>query len=156
MLAGARLDGANYQPKAEENIVATLKNSQKSNRIKKAAIICCSVILVIAMVFAAFWLTTLIKQNAKEIVLDCVTVMIKAEYKDRFIAEDFTIDEFKWDNTESIEYLYWFEKSSTGCMTVRLKKHGKKQVKDAVRHFNTLEFVESAEIIYKMKLDPIY
>lgn len=54
ILAGARLDSTNYQPKAEENIVATLKNSQKNNRVKKIAIVCCLALLAVIMVFAIY------------------------------------------------------------------------------------------------------
>lgn len=50
ILSGERLATADYQPKAEENIVTTLECSIKDKRGKKIAIICCSVVL--AMVFA--------------------------------------------------------------------------------------------------------
>lgn len=56
ILAGARLDNATYQPKAEENIVDTLKKSQKNSRGKKTAIICCSILLAMVLAFVIYML----------------------------------------------------------------------------------------------------
>lgn len=47
ILSGERLDTRDYQPKAEENIAITLKQSQKDSRGIKIAIACCLVVILI-------------------------------------------------------------------------------------------------------------
>jgi hypothetical protein len=80
---------------------------------------------------------------------DSVSVSIKADFKDKFLSEEFSIDDFDWENVERIEYIIWYSTSDPeiGFLTVYLKEHGKKQVRDAIEHFNTLDFVDSAETI---------
>lgn len=55
ILSGERLTNADYQPKAEENIVAALKKSQKLSRWQKALIACGSVVLAIILLFLSFF-----------------------------------------------------------------------------------------------------
>lgn len=38
---------------------------------------------------------------------DSVSVSIKVEWKDKFLSEDFSTDDFEWDNIERIEYGTW-------------------------------------------------
>lgn len=84
-----------------------------------------------------------------DIARDTVSVSIKEEYKDKFLSKDFSIDDFEWENIDRIEYGTWHSTSEneTGFLTVHLKKHGKKQVKDAVKHLNSLDFIHEAESI---------
>lgn len=56
LLSGERLATADYQHKAEENIVASLKKSQKLSRSKKTLIICISVITALALVLLGLYL----------------------------------------------------------------------------------------------------
>lgn len=56
ILSGERLDTRGYQIKAEENVVSTLKRSQKDSRIKRIAIVCCSVALVILFALLGLYL----------------------------------------------------------------------------------------------------
>ena len=79
-------------------------------------------------------------------VTDSVIVTIGAEFRDVFLAEEFTIEDFEWDNVESIVYMNWNENASIGFMLIRLKRHGRRRVRNAIRHFETLEFVESASV----------
>lgn len=51
ILSGERLDTRDYQPKAEENIVTTLTNTSAAKRQnKRTAIICCAIILALAVI----------------------------------------------------------------------------------------------------------
>lgn len=79
---------------------------------------------------------------------DKVLIMIKAEYREKFEAEEFSLDDFEWDNVEKFTYEALYDKSSKPWMVVNLKKHGKKYVLAAIKHFKTLEFVESADPDY--------
>ena len=81
----------------------------------------------------------------EEICKDRVLVTVKAEFREKFLAEEFSVEDFKWENVESIEYGVWYDKSSQGHLVVYLKKHGESRVKKAIKHFKTLEFVEIAE-----------
>lgn len=74
-----------------------------------------------------------------------VIVTIKSEYKDEFEEEKITIEDLLYDNIESIEYGEWDYEHDYGLITVYLKKTGKKQVEQAIKHFLTLEFVLTAE-----------
>lgn len=74
-----------------------------------------------------------------------VIVTVKTEFHDKFVSKDFSIDDFNWDNVDRFEYGAWSSINNTGELTVLLKKHGKKQVRQAVRHFNKLTFVEVAK-----------
>lgn len=56
ILSGERLATADYQPKAEENIVTTLKTSQKLSRGQKTLIICGSVFLAIVLALLGLYL----------------------------------------------------------------------------------------------------
>lgn len=82
--------------------------------------------------------------------LDSVIIQIKQEYQQEFENEEFTIEDFIWDNVESISYGAWYANASEpyGSMTIYLKEHGKTQVLDAIDHFETLDFIKHAEAQY--------
>ena len=63
---------------------------------------------------------------------DRVNVTIRAEFRDRFLAEEFSVEDFAWDNVDEIEYEGWVDIISRGLMTVRLSNHGRKRVRDAI------------------------
>lgn len=85
---------------------------------------------------------------------DRVVVTIKAEYREKFDNEEFTVDDFEWDNIDKIVYGAWSSVSDTGRLEVFLKKTGKKQVKQAIKHLKTIEFVENAEpLVYNIHVD---
>lgn len=78
---------------------------------------------------------------------DRVIVNIKQEYKDAFLSNSFTIDDFDWYNIEKISYLAWYDNivPEQGYIIVYLKRHGKLEVRSAINHFTRLDFVSSAE-----------
>jgi len=86
-------------------------------------------------------------ERRPEFVTDQVWVSINAEFRDKFLAEEFTVEDFEWDNVERMVYNIWYDSLSVGCMTVYLKEHGRRQVLNAVEHFNTLKFVREATVI---------
>lgn len=81
----------------------------------------------------------------EDIATDRIYVTINVEYKEKFLAEDFSTEDFKWDNIERMEYGSWYGniEPESGTMMICFKKHGKKQVKDAKKHFETLVFVDA-------------
>lgn len=85
--------------------------------------------------------------NNEMITTDRLIVIVKAEYYEQFEVENFTIIDFQYDNIEKIVYGKWYDKSEQGYITVYLKKHGKKNVLNAIKHCKTLYFVQDAEPI---------
>ena len=77
----------------------------------------------------------------KTMSLDYVVVEIGSKYKEQFLSENFTVEDFKWSNIEKIKYRTWYEFSDTASIYVYLKRQGRKQVYEAVDHLNTLDFV---------------
>lgn len=82
------------------------------------------------------------------------SVSIKTEYKEKFLAEEFSIEDFAWDNIDKIEYGPWYGTLNTerGWITVYLKKHGKKEVKNAAKHFDSLPFVKEISFFVKQQI----
>jgi len=81
---------------------------------------------------------------------DRVNVTIRAEYRDRFLAEDFSVEDFSWDNVENIEYEGWMDSIERGFMTVYLGNRGHRRVRAAVEHFRELPFVLYANRVPKV------
>ena len=81
---------------------------------------------------------------------DIITVYVKEEYKDSFLSKEIAIEDFDYEDIESIVYLKWIEisypYSHYGPMHVHLKTNKKEHAQAAVEHFKTLNFVETAMI----------
>lgn len=81
---------------------------------------------------------------------DIITVYVKEEYKDSFLSKEIAIEDFDYEDIESIVYLKWIEisypYSHYGPMHVHLKTDNKEHAQEAVEHFKTLNFVETAMI----------
>jgi len=75
---------------------------------------------------------------------DKVRVTIKSAFKEKFLAEEFSVEDFEWDNVEKIEYGEWYENISTGGIVIYLKKHGRQQVLDAIDYLKKLDFIRTA------------
>ncbi len=83
---------------------------------------------------------------------DRVVVTIKAEFREKFDKEEFSVEDFAWDNIEKIVFGAWSSVSNTGRIEVFLKQHGKKQVKEAMNHLKTIDFVKNAEpLVYNLQ-----
>lgn len=80
--------------------------------------------------------------------IDRVRVEIKPEYMYKF--NEFTVEDFEWDNALSIGDR-WSSNAGAGDlghggMVIHLRKHGKKEVLEAIDHLKTLDFVANAEV----------
>jgi hypothetical protein len=84
-----------------------------------------------------------------EISLNVVIVNVKVEFQQQFTEQYFTIEDFEFQNIESIEY-YPFgignENKTNGYIKVYLKEAGREQVLEAVEHFKTLSFAYNATV----------
>jgi len=103
--------------------------------------------VLVIMIFSVGLFSACKKDDTnEEFALDCVSVLIKAEYREKFLAEEFTVEDFEWDNIDRIEYRTWYDNISEPCggMVVYLKEKGREQVIAAVEHFKTLDFVKDA------------
>lgn len=116
-------------------------NRKKSNKVEK--IIVLGVILI--MLFS-------LCSCKEKFAPDRVSVMVKAEFREKFEKKEFSVEDFEWDNVEKFMYEIWYDEFEKGWMVVYLKKHGKKHVLAAIAHFETLEFVEIAEPDYYQKM----
>lgn len=76
---------------------------------------------------------------------DMILVMVKSDYKDKFLNKEFTISDFQYENVESFKYGVFFEKDNLGLLSIYLKKGGVREVNKALKHFEKLDFVESVE-----------
>ena len=76
--------------------------------------------------------------------LNSVSLQIEQEYQQEFEEETFTIEDFEWDNIESIVYRNWY--GSYGSISINLNEQGREQVIDAVEHFRRLNFVKDAYV----------
>jgi hypothetical protein len=107
----------------------------------------------VTVVFFAVLLTLYLyhKLNPKEYETGYITsevrVVIKPEYYDKFDNNEFTVADFLWDNAESIRFNEGSYHKRSRYYEVTLKEHGLNFAEEAVAHFNTLYFVEYAELI---------
>lgn len=85
------------------------------------------------------------KEKEYNYALTEILVMVKSEYKDKFLNKEFTISNFQYENVKSFKYGTFFEKSGQGMLVIYLKRPGAEEVEDALKHFEKLGFVENAE-----------
>jgi len=114
--------------------------------VKKIIALGVVLVIVCLIVIYAFYISDLRKWEDRYDT-DKVSVAIKADFRDKYLAEEFSVEDFEWDNVEKIEYLGWSDNISTGGMKIYLKKHGRRQVLDAVEHFKKLDFVKIATVV---------
>ena len=121
----------------------------KKKSIIKWIIITASVLILALLI--AFGVKAIVllnnKKNRPTHAIDSVYVYVGLEYKDAFLEEQFTIEDFQWPNVERVDYRRGFDEyhPNKGTILVYLKEHGQKQVEEAIEHFKTLDFVEDAE-----------
>jgi len=134
---GTRLELGTY---VSDNKMVSFLGGSKMSKFRKFFIIGVTLIIIMsAGVFSGC--------KKPDYYTDRVSVSIKTEYKDKFLAEEFTVADFTWDNVKSIKYEGWYDTIYRGIMTVYLKKAGKLQIKNAINHFEGLDFVYIAEHI---------
>jgi len=86
-----------------------------------------------------------------EFELDVVTVSIKEEFQQQFEEEQFTIEDFEWENVDWIRYVKNF--TGGGNIKVYLKEQGREEVLEAIEHFETLNFVQGANVRLRFAID---
>ena len=76
----------------------------------------------------------------------CINVKIPPEFQQEFEEQQFTIEDFVWDNVKIIIYQGWHAEylEPGGYITIYLKEVKEKEVLDAIEHFETLSFVNKA------------
>lgn len=101
------------------------------------------------MVFCLFMLCSLFALSScnasANYDLGSVLVTIKESYKEKFQTNNIIIEDFKWENIAEINYGEWSAGQNIGYMRVSLKVYGINEVENAINHFVTLDFVQSAE-----------
>lgn len=86
--------------------------------------------------------------NTDDFDLGSVLVTIKESYKEDFESNRIVIENFEWENISELNYGEWSLEQNAGYMAVILKKTGVKKVEDAIEHFITLNFIQSAQKNY--------
>ena len=84
---------------------------------------------------------------------ESIIVTIKSEYKDEFLNNEFTFEDFNFENIKKIEYSAWNQASNNGVMIIYLKKTGKIYVNSAIKHFEKLDFVENVDKNYIVSIN---
>lgn len=106
------------------------------------------VVLSIFMIFLFGACLSACKTN-EEFVNDEVSIKIKADYKEKFLNKEFTLEDFGLETIEKFTYEVWYDSLSPECgfMTIYLNKKGMKYVEAAIKHLEQLDFVVLAEKI---------
>ncbi|MGD9901714.1 MAG: hypothetical protein AB7S44_04200 [Spirochaetales bacterium] len=78
-----------------------------------------------------------------------INVKILPEFQQWFEGEEFTTEDFAWDNVRMIIYQEWADRidGSFGLVSLYLNDAKEDKALDALEHLKTLNFVKSAEII---------
>lgn len=77
--------------------------------------------------------------------LDRVFIHIKEEYKEEFQDQQFTKEDFEWENIERVKYVSW--SGNYGLMSIYLTDHGRQHIIEALEHFTKLYFVKSGDVV---------
>lgn len=76
---------------------------------------------------------------------DAIIIEIKSDFKNEFMNKEFKMDDFDFDNMETFSYSKWYDTKNRGYLFIYLKKTGKKEVEEALKHLKQLSFVEECE-----------
>lgn len=104
--------------------------------MKKLLLICFMLVIAFIMVGC---------NQEKKYSDDAIIIEIKSDCKNEFINKEFKIDDFDFDNIETFSYSKWYDTKNRGYLFIYLKKTGKKEVEEALKHFKQLSFVEECE-----------
>lgn len=88
--------------------------------------------------------------SKEDLVLYKVGVKIKSDYQQEFDNREFTIEDFRLDNIEHIDYHPFQvidDSNPNRYIRIHLKKSGRNYVLDAINHFKALYFVEDADVV---------
>ena len=76
---------------------------------------------------------------------DAIIIEIKSSYKNEFLKKEFELSDFDFQNIETYSYSEWYDNKNRGYIFIYIKKTGKKEIEEAMKHFKQLYFVEKCE-----------
>ena len=83
------------------------------------------------------------RQN-EYVVAGSLIVSVKTEYKNAFLENEITIEDFNCEYIESIHYIAWYS-TDIGGIQVQLKKEYENKIDEAIQSIGSLDFVFSVE-----------
>ncbi len=98
----------------------------------------------------------------KEIYTDRIFVFIRQDYKEKFLSQEFTSEDFGMDNIAKIDYYHWYDELSSesgyptdggGFLIVYLNTSGKSRIEKAKAHIEKLEFVREVSFLGRLPSD---
>ena len=98
----------------------------------------------IAVVVLAFMYSFSACQMQDEYVAGSLIVSVKTEYKNAFLENEITIEDFNCEYIDSIQYIAWYS-TDIGGIQVQLKKEYENKIDEAIQSIGSLDFVFSVE-----------
>ena len=108
------------------------------------------VLIILIFIFPMIFITGCTNEKFSK---ESIIVTIKSEYKDEFLNNEFTIEDFNFENIKRVEYSAWNETSNNGVMIIYLIKTGKRFVNSALKHFEKLDFVKNVDKNYIVSIN---
>ena len=79
-----------------------------------------------------------------------IELILKDEYKSKFINKEFEENDFKYKNFLSFEYPWGYDLTNIESVYIYLKKPGKNELKKAIKYYEKNEYVKKVEPIAKL------
>ena len=76
-----------------------------------------------------------------------IELILKDEYKSKFINKEFEENDFKYKNFLSFEYPWGYDLTNVESVYISLKKPGKNELKKAIKYYEKNEYVKKVEPI---------
>ena len=79
-----------------------------------------------------------------------IELILKDEYKSKFINKEFEENDFKYKNFLKFEYSWDYDLTNIESVYIYLKKPGKNELKKAIKYYEKNEYVKKVEPIAKL------
>ncbi|MCI6508782.1 MAG: hypothetical protein SOY80_06960 [Bacilli bacterium] len=79
-----------------------------------------------------------------------IELILKDEYKSKFINKEFEENDFKYKNFLEFEYSWDYDLTNIESVYIYLKKPGKNELKKAIKYYEKNEYVKKVEPIAKL------
>ncbi len=76
-----------------------------------------------------------------------IELILKDEYKSKFISKEFEENDFKYKNFLSFEYPWGYDLTNVESVYISLKKPGKNELKKAIKYYEKNKYVKKVEPI---------
>ena len=76
-----------------------------------------------------------------------IELILKDEYKSKFINKEFEENDFKYKNFLSFEYPWGYDLTNVESVYISLKKPGKNELKKAIKYYENNKYVKKVEPI---------